>query len=90
MVVGSSSRGGRWAVEATDYLSRYAAALAERPLWLFECNDLDAVGGPGGPGPSPDGSAELARFGPGDFGRAREWGFELGCRIRPLVVSLQR
>lgn len=89
VVVGSSLREGHWATDAAGYLLRHAVALAERPLWLFACTDLSTVDGSEGPWPSLDGSSELARFGPGDFGRAREWGFDLGCRFRPLVVSVQ-
>jgi menaquinone-dependent protoporphyrinogen oxidase len=40
VVLGSAIHGGKWLPEARQFADRHAAALRERPLWLFSVSTL--------------------------------------------------
>jgi menaquinone-dependent protoporphyrinogen IX oxidase len=42
VVVGSAVYAGRWLEPARDYVTRYAAALRDRPVWLFSSGPIGA------------------------------------------------
>lgn len=44
-VVGSAIHNGDWLPEAAEFLHRHAAALGERPLWLFSVSMAPALRG---------------------------------------------
>ena len=70
-VVGGGVYMGTWVKEGTDYLERYAPALATRPLWLFSSGPLPASTKTP---KAPTDPIELAlgpREGPGSGGRRK-------------------
>lgn len=81
-VVGAGVYLGSWVKDGTDFLERYAAALAGRPVWLFSSGPL-----PGSSAGSktatvdPIESALGPAEGPGSGGRRRVE--ELAARINP-------
>jgi len=80
-VVGAGVYMGSWVGDGTDYLERYAATLAEMPVWLFSSGPLPGstkqATGPVDPIESALGPAD----GPGSGGRKKVEG--LAARIHP-------
>jgi len=80
-VVGAGVYMGSWVGDGTDYLDRYAATLAEMPVWLFSSGPLPGSSKqPAGP-VDPIENALGPADGPGSGGRKKVEG--LAARIHP-------
>jgi menaquinone-dependent protoporphyrinogen oxidase len=71
-IVGGGVYMGSWVKDGTDYLERYTAALAERPVWLFSSGPLPGSSMESkGPAKEPIEEALGPLSGPGSGGRRR-------------------
>ena len=81
-VIGAGVYMGSWVREGTDYLARYAATLATRPVWLFSSGPLPgSTKAPKDPVLDPVELALGPASGPGSGGRRKVE--ELAARIQP-------
>lgn len=80
-VIGSGVYIGSWLKEGTEYLSRYATALAARPVWLFSSGPLPGSTKESKETTDPIENALGPAEGPGSGGRRKV--AELSARIQP-------
>jgi menaquinone-dependent protoporphyrinogen oxidase len=57
VVLGSAIHGGRWLPEAEEFVTQHAAAMHDRPVWLFSVSSVGASSS--ALGPTPKNLAEL-------------------------------
>jgi menaquinone-dependent protoporphyrinogen oxidase len=88
VVVGSAIYSGQWLRPARKFVTRSAAALAGRPVWVFSASTDTEAGAPvAGERLRARDHRVFARIANGDCGEARAWANEIADALSPAQAA---